>query len=78
MFNAYFDATLYTPANTTFIVAVQTGTDLGQGIRMLQSFNLDASSTITNVALTNDSTKLTYVANLHNLTITGVPAARRR
>ena len=25
MFNSYFDATLYTPANTTFIVGVQTG-----------------------------------------------------
>ena len=40
---------------------------------MLQAFDLDASSTNTNVTLTNDSTKLTYVANLHNLTITGVP-----
>ena len=28
---------------------------------------------VTNVALTNDSTKLTYTANLHSLTITGVP-----
>jgi len=42
-------------------------------IRMLQAFDLDASSTNTNVALTNDSTKLSYAANLHNLTITGVP-----
>ena len=74
MFNDYFDATLYTPANSTFIIAVQTGLDLGRGIRMLQAFNLDASSTVTNVTLTNDSTKLTYAANLHNLTITGVPA----
>ncbi len=40
---------------------------------MLQSFNLDASSSVTNVALTNDSTKLSYTANLHDLTITGVP-----
>ena len=74
MFNDYFDATLYTPANSTFIIAVQTGLDLGRGIRMLQAFNLDASSTVTNVTLTNDSTKLTYAASLHDLTITGVPA----
>jgi hypothetical protein len=40
---------------------------------MLQAFNLDASSTVTNVALTDDSTKLAYTANLHDLTITGVP-----
>jgi hypothetical protein len=74
MFNDYFDVTLYPPATATFIIAVQTGLDIGNGIRMLQSFDLDASSTNTNVTLTNDSTKLTYVANLHNLTITGVPA----
>ena len=61
------------PPTPRFIIGVQTGTDLGRGIRMLQAFDLDASSTITNVTLTNDSTKLTYTANLHNLTITGVP-----
>jgi hypothetical protein len=74
MINQFFDATMYTPANATFIVGVQTGTNLGRQIRMLQAFNLDASSTVTNVALTDDSTKLTYTANLHDLTITGVPA----
>jgi hypothetical protein len=74
MFNAYFDATKYTPANSTFIIAVQTGVELGRDIRMLQAFNLDAASTVTNVSLTDASTKLTYAANLHDLTITGVPA----
>jgi hypothetical protein len=74
MFNLYFDATLYTPENSTFIVGVQAGMDLGREIKMLQAFNLDASSTVTNVALTDNSTKLTYSANLHALTITGVPA----
>jgi hypothetical protein len=73
MINQYFDATLYTPANSTFIVGVQTGTELGRQIRMLQAFELDASSTATDVAVTNDSTKLSYTANLHDLTITGVP-----
>jgi len=73
MFNDYFDVSLYPPATATFIIAVQTGLDLGRGIRMLQAFNLDASSTVTSVTLTNDSTKLTYAANLRNLTITGVP-----
>ena len=73
MINQYFDATLYTPANSSFIVGVQTGIDLGRQLRMLQSFNLDPTSTNTNVVLKNDSTKLTYSANLHDLTITGVP-----
>ena len=40
---------------------------------MLQSFNLDAGSSVTNIALTDTSTKLSYTANLHSLTITGVP-----
>ncbi len=73
MIDQYFDATLYTPANSSFIVGVQTGIDLGRQLRMLQAFNLDPTSTNTNVVLTNDSTKLTYSANLHDLTITGVP-----
>ncbi len=73
MINLYFDAMLYTPANSTFLVGVQTGTDIGRQLRMLQAFDLDASSSVTNIALTNDSTKLDYTANLHSLTITGVP-----
>ena len=73
MFNAYFDATLYPPATTTFIVGVQSGTELGHDIRMLQAMELDATSAVTNVALTDTSTRLSYTANLHSLTITGVP-----
>src|SRR5262245_14649376 len=72
MFNAYFDATMYTPANSTFIVGVQAGMDLGREIRMLQAFNLDPTSSVTNVALTDTSTRMTYAANLHSLTVTGV------
>jgi hypothetical protein len=74
MFNAYFDAALYPPASSTFIVGVQAGTELGRDIRMLQAFELDPTSTTTNVALTDTSTQLTYTANLRSLTITGVPA----
>jgi hypothetical protein len=73
MFNAYFDASLYTPANSTFVVGVQAGMDIGREIRMLQAFNLDPSSSVTNVALTDTSTRLTYAANLHDLSMTGVP-----
>jgi hypothetical protein len=74
MINPYFDAAKYPPSQATFIVGVQTGTDLGRQIRMLQAFNLDASSTVTSVAVTNDATKLTYTANLHSLQPTNVPA----
>jgi len=74
MINPYFDATMYPPASASFVVGVQSGTDLGRQLRMMQAFNLDATSTVTSVAITNDSTKLSYKANLHDLTITGVPA----
>lgn len=73
MINQYFDASLYTPANSTFLVGVQTGTDIGRQLRMLQAFNLDATSSVTGVTLTDDSTKLAYTANLHSLQVTGVP-----
>jgi hypothetical protein len=70
----YFDASMWTPANSTFAVVAQTGVNLGTNIHMLQSFELDTSSTNTNLTLTNSSTTLTYTANLHDLHPTGVPA----
>lgn len=40
--NMYLDATKYTPANSTFAIAAQSGTDVGTGqIHMLQSFELE-------------------------------------
>lgn len=71
----YLDASMYTPANSTYAIVAQSGTDVGTGqIHMLQSFELDSSSTNTTVKLTNGSTTLSYDANLHSLHPTGVPA----
>ena len=71
----YLDAATYTPSNSTFVIAAQTGTNMiGTGIRMLQSFELDPASSNTTVTMTNNSTTLTYSANLHSLHPTGVPA----
>lgn len=75
MINPYFDATLYPPTAASFIVAVESGMVLGRDIRMMQAFDLDASTTVTDVPITNDSTKLAYTADLHTLEITSVPAA---
>ena len=73
----YLDAATYTPSNSTFVIAAQTGTDMiGTGIRMLQSFELDPSSSNTTVTMTNTSTTLTYSADLHSLHPTGVPAGK--
>jgi hypothetical protein len=73
--DTYLDGTMYTPANTTFAFAAQSGTSVGTGqIHMLQSFELDSTSSNTNVTLTNSSTTLTYKADLQDLHPTGVPA----
>jgi len=72
-YDTYFDPATFPRAQYSYMVAAATGTTIGQGFRMIQSFNLDAASASTTVPLTNNSTKLTYQANLHALTITGVP-----
>jgi hypothetical protein len=73
----YLDASTYTPANSTYVLAAQTGTSMiGTGIRMLQSFQLDPSSSNTTITMTNSSTTLTYSANLHSLKPTGVPMGK--
>ncbi len=74
MIEPYFDAALYPPSSATFIAGVETGTALGRNLRMMQAFNLDASSSTTVVPITNDSMNLTYTANLRDLTTTLVPA----
>jgi len=73
MINAYFDATTYTPENSTHVLGVQHGTELGREMKMLQAFNVNASSSNTTFTMTNDSTKMTCQVSLRNLTITGVP-----
>lgn len=70
----YLNATTYTPANSTYTLVAQSGTNLGYGIRMLQAFKLDDAATSTTVTLTNSSTMLTYHADFQSLHPTGVPA----
>jgi hypothetical protein len=72
----YLDAAMWTPANSTFALVAQTGPNLGTNIHMLQSFELDDSSTNTMVTLTNTSTTLKYQTDLHSLHPTGVPAGK--
>jgi hypothetical protein len=69
----YFDADFYPPANYTYAVAGATGTEIGAGIRIVQAFQLDPSSSNTDVKVTDSSTQLTWTANLHDLTPTGIP-----
>jgi hypothetical protein len=74
MYNMFLDPVMYPASGFSYMVAVATGTTLGQGFKMLQTFNLSDSSSATTVSLKNDSTKLTCEVSLRNLKITGVPA----
>lgn len=69
----YFDADFYSPANYTYALAGATGVEVGQGIRVIQAFQLDPTSSNTEVKITDASTKLDWTANLHDLTPTGIP-----
>jgi hypothetical protein len=72
----YFDADFYPPANYTFALAGATGVEVGAGIRVIQAFQLDPTSSNTQVTMTDASTKLDWTANLHDLTPTGIPAGK--
>jgi hypothetical protein len=69
----YFDADFYAPANYTYALAGATGVEVGQGIKVIQAFQLDPTSSNTQVNITDASTKLDWKANLHDLTPTGIP-----
>jgi hypothetical protein len=69
----YFDADFYPPANYTYALAGAVGIEVGQGIRVVQAFQLDPTSSNTQVKVTDASTKLDWTANLHDLTPTGIP-----
>ena len=72
----YFNLDNYPPANHTYILTAATGTTVGQGIKMVQSFVLDSNSTNSKVTMTSHSTELSYKTNLHSLTPTGIPAGK--
>jgi hypothetical protein len=72
----YMDPTLYPQDVNTYAAIAANGTMLGKGTRMIQSFKVDAASNNTTIAITNDSTKLAYTANLHSLKATGVAAGQ--
>jgi len=69
--------TSVSPASThTFTAIAATGTMLGAGTRMIQSFVLDSSSSTDTVKITNDSTMLEFRANLHDLSPTYIPSGQ--
>ncbi len=73
---SFLDATQYPPASYTYTLMAATGSTLGEGTKMIQSFQVDPNSTNTSVTMTTDSTQLTYTADLHSLTPTEIPAGQ--
>lgn len=72
--NPYLDITNYPPDSHLYTVMLANGMVYGKGTRMIAGFQLDASSTNTQVNVTSDSTKLQLSADLHSLTSPAVPA----
>jgi hypothetical protein len=73
---ARLDPVKYPPDKYTYTLMAATGMDLGRGVRMIQAFKLDSSSSNTNVKLDDSSTGLQYTADLHSLQPTTIPAGQ--
>ncbi len=72
-FMPFFDDATHPPEGHTFTLIASTGTVAGEGTRMIQAFKLDPSSTTTEIVMNDQSTELTYTADLQSLTPTQVP-----
>jgi hypothetical protein len=70
------DPVMYPPDRYTYTLMAATGMNLGSGVRMIQAFKLDASSSNTSVKLDDNSTGLEYQADLHSLQPTTMPAGQ--
>ncbi|MEO8177276.1 MAG: hypothetical protein ABI895_00450 [Deltaproteobacteria bacterium] len=69
----FVDAEAYDPAQNTYTLMVSTGTLLGTGTRMIQSFKLDPATNNVEVRMTDSSTRLDYSVDLSSLQQTPVP-----
>jgi hypothetical protein len=73
---SYFDTDMYPPDQNTYVLMTSTGTVVGQGLKMLQTFVLKPDAPDTTVFVKADSTKITLDVNLQKLTPTGIPAGK--
>ena len=74
--DGFLDTSVSPSSTHTFTAIAATGTMLGAGTRMIQSFVLDSSSSTDTVKITNDSTMLQFTANLHDLSPTYIPSGQ--
>jgi hypothetical protein len=68
------DPAQFPPSMHSYTVMPSEGGTPGEGAKMVHAFVLDDASTNTDIVMTNDSTKLMYMADLTSLTPTHVPA----
>jgi len=69
----YLSITDFPPESHMYTAMVADGTTYGKRTRMLTGFQLDATSTNTQVNITSDSTHLTMTADMHTLVSPTVP-----
>jgi len=72
----FLDPSVSPSSTHTFTAIAATGTQLGAGTRMIQSFVLNSSSSNDTVKIKNDSTMLQFSANLHDLSPTYIPSGQ--
>ena len=73
----FLDPSVSPSSTHTFTVIAASGSQLGAGTRMIQSFVLDSSSSTDTVKFKNDSTMLQFTANLHDLNPTYIPSGQK-
>ena len=73
----FLDPSVSPSSTHTLTVIAATGSKLGAGTRMIQAMALNSSSSNTTVKLQNDSTKLQFSANLHDLSPTYVTSGQK-
>ena len=60
----FFDTDAYPPEQHTYTLMIASGTEIGKGTRMIQTFSLDPQSTNTVVEMTRQSTRVELGVNL--------------
>jgi hypothetical protein len=71
---SFLDPTVYPPDAHSYTVVAYSGTNPKQGTRMLRVISMDSTSTNTSVTLDSNSAKVNFMADLHTLTPSYVPA----
>lgn len=75
--DGFLDPAVSPSSTHTFTAIAATGSQIGAGTRMIQSFVLDPSSSTDTVKISNDSTMLQFTANLHDLSATNIPSGEK-